>query len=190
MKTYNNGPRKGMMYGGMTRRKPMMYGGMTTKKKTRRKAYGGGMMSATQPQQNQMSNMTPNQMNNMQTQMMQTPKLKMAGGGKLKEPDNPGLKKLPKKVRNRMGFMAEGGDVLMETRQQIKDRLKKKDSSLTEQEISRLYNIAEGMAIGLDPKGRISDQDIERMMQLLNPSGGPVRKDKKRGPRKIRAGKY
>ena len=81
MKTYNNGPRKGMMYGGMTRRKPMMYGGMATKNKTRRKAYGGGMMSATQPQQNQMSNMTPNQMNNMQTQMMQTPKLRMAGGG-------------------------------------------------------------------------------------------------------------
>jgi hypothetical protein len=31
---YNNGPRKGMMYGGgATPRKPMMYGGMTTKKK-------------------------------------------------------------------------------------------------------------------------------------------------------------
>ena len=31
---YNNGQRKGMMYGGgATPRKPMMYGGMTTKKK-------------------------------------------------------------------------------------------------------------------------------------------------------------
>ena len=31
---YNNGPRKGMMYGGgATPRKPMMYGGMATKKK-------------------------------------------------------------------------------------------------------------------------------------------------------------
>lgn len=39
MKTYNNGPRKGMMYGGMTRRKPMMYGGMATKKK--KMQYGG-----------------------------------------------------------------------------------------------------------------------------------------------------
>jgi hypothetical protein len=34
---------------------------------------------------------------------------KMAGGGKLKEPDNPGLKKLPKPVRNKMGYMAYGG---------------------------------------------------------------------------------
>ena len=53
MKTYNNGPRKGMMYGGMSRRKPMMYGG-TAMKKPRKKAQAGGMMSATQPQQNMM----------------------------------------------------------------------------------------------------------------------------------------
>ena len=34
MKTYNNGQRKGMMYGGgATPRKPMMYGGMAKKKK-------------------------------------------------------------------------------------------------------------------------------------------------------------
>ena len=33
MKMYNNGQRKGMMYGGgATPRKPMMYGGMTKKK--------------------------------------------------------------------------------------------------------------------------------------------------------------
>ena len=33
MKTYYNGPRKGMMYGGgATMRKPMMYGGMAKKK--------------------------------------------------------------------------------------------------------------------------------------------------------------
>ncbi len=69
MKTYNNGPRKGMMYGGMSRRKPMMYGG-TAMKKPRKKAYGGGMMSSSQPQQNMMQN-----------QMMQTPKMRMAGGG-------------------------------------------------------------------------------------------------------------
>ena len=28
MKQYNNGPRKAMMYGGMSKRKPMMYGGI------------------------------------------------------------------------------------------------------------------------------------------------------------------
>ena len=34
MKTYYNGPRQGMMYGGgATMRKPMMYGGTATKKK-------------------------------------------------------------------------------------------------------------------------------------------------------------
>ena len=72
MKTYNNGQRKAMMYGGMSRRKPMMYGGMATKKKPRKKAYGGGMMTATQGQQNQMQN-----------QMMQQPKMMgMKAGGK------------------------------------------------------------------------------------------------------------
>lgn len=82
MKTYNNGPRKGMMYGGMPQRKPMMYGGMANKK-PRKKAYGGGTMSASQPQQNMMQNntMTGRDMNQMQTQMMQTPKLRMATGG-------------------------------------------------------------------------------------------------------------
>ena len=54
MKTYNNGPRKGMMYGGAAKRKPMMYGGMATK--PRKKAQAGGKMSATQPQQNMMQN--------------------------------------------------------------------------------------------------------------------------------------
>jgi hypothetical protein len=83
MKQYNNGPRKGMMYGGMSRRKPMMYGG-TAMKKPRKKAYGGGMMSSSQPQQNMMqnNNMTSGDMNQMQTAMMQTPKMRMAFGGK------------------------------------------------------------------------------------------------------------
>ena len=71
MKTYNNGQRKAMMYGGMSKRKPMMYGGMA-KKKPRKKAYGGGMMSAKQGQQNQMQNT-----------MMQQPKMMgMRGGGR------------------------------------------------------------------------------------------------------------
>ena len=79
MKMYNNGPRKAMMYGGAAKRKPMMYGGTATpkKKKTRKKAQAGGMMTATQGQQNQMQNT-----------MMQNPKMPkmpmMAGGGKLK----------------------------------------------------------------------------------------------------------
>ena len=72
MKTYTNGQRKGMMYGGAAKTKPMMYGGMATKKKPRKKAYGGGMMTSTQGQQNMMQN-----------QMMQKPKMPaMAKGGK------------------------------------------------------------------------------------------------------------
>ena len=32
-------------------------------------------------------------------------------GGMLKKPTNPGLKKLPSEVRNKMGFMKKGGSV-------------------------------------------------------------------------------
>ena len=104
MKTYTNGQRKGMMYGGMSRRKPMMYGGMaTTKKKPRKKAYGGGMMTATQGQQNQMQNQT-----------MQSPKMMgMKAGGKA-FPDLTGDGKVDKKDilkgRGVPGFQ-EGGRV-------------------------------------------------------------------------------
>ena len=83
MKTYTNGQRKGMMYGGAAKRKPMMYGGMATKK-PRKKAQAGGMMTATQPQQNMMQN-----------QAMQQPMMKMAGGGKLKMVKNKAGKMVP-----------------------------------------------------------------------------------------------
>ena len=76
MKMYTNGQRKAMMYGGMSKRKPMMYGGMAQKKKPRKKAQMGGMMTATQGQQNQMQNT-----------MMQNPKMPRMGmkkGGSLK----------------------------------------------------------------------------------------------------------
>ena len=60
---YNNGQRKGMMYGGgATPRKPMMYGGMTTKKK---KMQMGGLAqqnrkknTAQAPAMNPMGDMT------------------------------------------------------------------------------------------------------------------------------------
>tara|TARA_R100000406_G_scaffold67661_1_gene48165 strand:+ start:9185 stop:9484 length:300 start_codon:yes stop_codon:yes gene_type:complete len=68
MKMYNNGQRKAMMYGGMSKRKPMMYGG-TAKKKPRKKAYGGGMMSATPTQQNM-------------SMKQQQPRMMMASGDK------------------------------------------------------------------------------------------------------------
>ncbi len=37
--------------------------------------------------------------------------LRMNKGGSLKTPTNPGLKKLPTEVRNKMGFMNKGGKV-------------------------------------------------------------------------------
>ena len=75
MKMYNNGQRKAMMYGGMSKRKPMLHhGGMTAKKKPRKKAQAGGMMTTTQGQQNQMQNQT------MQKPKM--PMMGMKGGGK------------------------------------------------------------------------------------------------------------
>jgi hypothetical protein len=87
MKQYNNGPRKGMMYGGMPR-KPMMYGGMA--KKPRKKAQMGGMMTTTQKQQNQQAagmNVMPMQPMNVQ---------RMAEGGKT-FPDLTGDGKVTKK---------------------------------------------------------------------------------------------
>ena len=84
MKTYTNGQRKGMMYGGAAKRKPMMYGGMATKK-PRKKAQAGGMMTSTQGQQNMMQN-----------QMMQKPKMPaMAMGGSLKMVKNKAGKMVP-----------------------------------------------------------------------------------------------
>ena len=71
MKTYNNGPRKGMMYGGMTRRKPMMYGG-TANQMSAKKVKGQQM-----PREERKSkNVEP---------AMGMPM--MAGGGKAKFPD-------------------------------------------------------------------------------------------------------
>ena len=80
MKMYNNGPRKAMMYGGMSKRKPMMYGGMAAKKKKpRKKAQAGGMMTTTQGQQNQMQNQTM-----QKPKMPKMPMMGMKEGGSLK----------------------------------------------------------------------------------------------------------
>ena len=80
MKTYNNGPRKGMMYGGMTRRKPMMYGGMATTKKKKKMQYGGtaNQMSAKKAAGQQMPR-EDRKSKNVEPAMGMP---KMAGGGK------------------------------------------------------------------------------------------------------------
>ena len=45
------------------------------------------------------------------TMLEKKKKKKMKAGGALKAPANPGLKKLPTKVRNKMGYMKAGGTV-------------------------------------------------------------------------------
>ena len=88
MKTYNNGQRKGMMYGGgATPRKPMMYGGMAKKKKMNmggladqnRKSSAGqaGMM-------NPMGSMTEKKKFSMGMMYGGTAKKKMLYGGQAK----------------------------------------------------------------------------------------------------------
>ena len=100
MKMYNNGPRKAMMYGGMSKRKPMMYGGMATKKKKpRKKAQAGGMMTTTQGQQNQQRR---NQMQPMGMPMM-------AGGGKLNMVKNKAGEMVPDFAADGKGKMMYGG---------------------------------------------------------------------------------
>jgi len=73
MKTYNNGQRKAMMYGGAAKRKPMMYGGIAKKK--RKKAYAGGMMTASPTQQN------TQRRRQQQTAMSAMSPMPMSGGG-------------------------------------------------------------------------------------------------------------
>ena len=112
MKQYHNGQRKGMMYGGNTR-KPMMYGG-TAKKSPRKKMQMGGnaMMSTNQMQQQEQKRNT-DRMNMMVGATPTQQRMGMADGGKANlkpvPSDNKGLGKLPKSVRNNMGYMMYGG---------------------------------------------------------------------------------
>ena len=76
MKTYTNGQRKAMMYGGAAKRKPMMYGGIAKKK--RKKAYAGGMMTASPTQQN--TQRRRQQQQQQQTAMSAMSPMPMANG--------------------------------------------------------------------------------------------------------------
>tara|TARA_R100000234_G_scaffold34210_1_gene20260 strand:- start:2226 stop:3950 length:1725 start_codon:yes stop_codon:yes gene_type:complete len=71
--------------------------------------YGGGMVNAG-PKPMQMGGMTEEYGHGG---MVKDKMMMMAKGGQLKPvpEDNPGLAKLPEKVRNRMGYMQDGGEV-------------------------------------------------------------------------------
>ena len=84
-------------------------------------------------------------------------KVKKAMGGSLKPVDknkNPGLAKLPTQVRNKMGYMKDGGKVMRkaglnvgETLKQFKDLMTgSKDSKMSKQKENLKKQIAEGRA--------------------------------------------
>ena len=146
MKMYNNGPRKAMMYGGAAKRKPMMYGGTAMKKKPRKKAQAGGMMTSTQGQQNQ-------QRRN-QKQPMGMPM--MAGGGSLKMVEVDG-KMVPEYAADGKGAkdlrknMNEGGAV--ETyRQMMQDEAK--DTKSIRERVEKILD-------------SLSDKDKKDLMDMI-----------------------
>mgnify|MGYP001171830390 CR=1 FL=1 len=168
MKTYNNGPRKGMMYGGAARRKPMMYGGMATTKKKKKMQYGGtaNQMSAKKATGQQMPREERKSKNVEPAMGMPA----MAEGGKLKMVKNKAGKMVPFYAADGVGKMAYGG----ETRGDIQDRTKKKSSSLTAKEEETAYIVAKGLADGLKgtPGGRssMSESDLDRILKALEPN--------------------
>jgi hypothetical protein len=90
MKTYYNGPRKGMMYGGgATMRKPMMYGGMAKKKKMQM----GGMMDEKNIKPNAKSNMMMSSGMNMGMMYGGQAKLDMNKNNKIDKEDFKMLRK-------------------------------------------------------------------------------------------------
>ena len=144
-----------MMYGGAAKNKPMMYGGTAAKKKPRKKAYGGGMMTATQGQQNQMQNQT-----------MQKPKMPMMGmkGGGKAFPDLTGDGKVDKKDilkgRGVPGFQ-EGGQAKSDRQMLAESGKALSDADMKGRNFRTIRNLLKGL----------SDADIERikvMMQAAN----------------------
>ena len=155
MKMYNNGQRKAMMYGGMSKRKPMMYGGMAAKKKKpRKKAQAGGMMTATQGQQNQMQNQT-----------MQKPKMPMMGmkGGGKAFPDLTGDGKVDKKDilkgRGVPGFQ-EGGRTKSDREMLAESGKALSDADMKARDFRKIRNLIKGL----------SDADIERIKEMFEKS--------------------
>ena len=154
MKMYTNGQRKAMMYGGMSKRKPMMYGGMAQKKKPRKKAQAGGMMSTTQQQQQMQQNKMPTM-----------PMMGMKGGGKA-FPDLTGDGKVDKKDilkgRGVPGFQEGGETISEEDRANILRGLEgamQAGSGLSKKEKKTLEN-----AMGR----KLSDQDILNLMKSFS----------------------
>jgi hypothetical protein len=91
MKTYYNGPRKGMMYGGgATMRKPMMYGGMAKKGKNMQM---GGTMDEKNIKPNAKSNMMMSSGMNMGMMYGGQAKLDMNKNNKIDKEDFKMLRK-------------------------------------------------------------------------------------------------
>ena len=91
------------------------------KSKAKREAKAQGDMTKAESDEKIMDKMTPAELRaNQSPSEAQTmlenkkkkkKKKKMKAGGALKAPANPGLKKLPTEVRNKMGYMKKGGKI-------------------------------------------------------------------------------
>ena len=113
------GKKKKMMYGGMAKKK--MYGGGMTKKKKMRE---GGMANKKRMKPAKPAKPAERPKKKSLREIFDGPPIdpntgkpmRMAKkGGMMKPVDkekNPGLAKLPKEVRNKMGFMKKGGKVM------------------------------------------------------------------------------
>lgn len=101
-----------MKYGGKV--KKMEKGGMTGKKEipTTKTTMGEGRIKILDKilKRGQYADKKINSANDYVKEDLKKTE-KKAEGGMLKAPDNPGLKKLPTEVRNKMGYMKKGGAV-------------------------------------------------------------------------------
>ena len=91
---------------------------------------------------------------------------KMAGGGELKEvpDDNPGLSKLPTEVRNKMGYMKEGG----KTKSKVNEA-----GNYTKPELrKRIFNSVKAAAIVGTGAGQWSARKAQVMAKRYKAAGG------------------
>ena len=92
---------------------------------------------------------------------------KKMGGGSLKAvpADNKGLKKLPTKVRNKMGFMKKGGKVSLETAKEIVGDIKDKKGKVHSTPEGQKASLKRFMKLG-EKQGRFYPKKKEKKKKL------------------------
>ena len=160
---------KGMYGGGMVNAgpKPMGHGGMVD-------AYRGGGMVMDQYGH---GGMVKNKMMSYgHGGMVKDKMMMMEKGGQLKPvpEDNPGLGKLPEMVRNRMGYMQDGGEVALgyENGGKVQELME----ALQQAELEPMMNPFTGEELGeaaVNPKTGRLPTDAYRTMNKINRLGNP-----------------